>query len=331
MLTSTNRRALALGLATAMALTLAACSGEPAPAESDDAPLEIQTLEVGIIPSPDAAVLYLGEEQGFFESRGIKLNYNIGAGGAALVPPVVSGQYQLGFSNVVSIMQAREEGLPLTILNPSGTSWGTEDEGINNLLVMESSGITSPADLEGKRVGVNTLGNLLEVLARVSIEKAGGDPNTVEFVPLPPPDLVNSLVNGDLDGIMCNEPFCSLAIDQGAVQIANSFYDLAPGVEAAAAAWFTSDPQLAEDPELFERLQAAINESNAYATAHPDETRAMTLNVAPNTDPDLLKVMLLNNWPDSLNPEDLQYLAKAAVKYGLLKEEPDYDTIVWTP
>ena len=331
MLTSTTRRAIALGLAAATAISLSACSGGETPPAESDGPVEMRTIEVGIIPSPDAAVLYLGEEQGFFEERGIKLNYNIGQGGAALVPPVVSGQYQLGFSNVVSIMQAREEGLPLTILNPSGTSWGTEDEGINNLLAMEGSGIESPADLNGKRVGVNTLGNLLEVLARVSIDEAGGDSSTVEFVPLPPPDLVNALVSGELDATMCNEPFCMLAIEQGAVQIANSFYDLAPGVEASAAAWFTSDPQLAADADLFERLQAAIAESNAYATAHPDEARAMTLNVAPNTDPDKLAVMLLNNWPDSMNPEDLQYLAKAAVKYGLLKAEPDYDTIVWTP
>lgn len=330
MLTTTLRRGIALVATALMTSSLAACGGggsaEPAQGES-----QVTTVEVGIIPSADAAVLYLGEAKGFFSKRGIKLNFNPGQGGAAIVPPVVSGQYQLGFSNVVSIMQGREQGLPLTIIAPSGTSWADEDKGINNLLTMGDSGIKSPGDLNGKRVGVNTLGNLLEVLARTSIEKGGGDPSTVKFVELPPPDLVSALVNGDLDATMCNEPFCSLAIKQGAVQIANSFYDLAPGIEAAAAAWFTTDQQLAQNGDLFRRLREAIAESSVYATEHPDETRQMTLKVAPTIDPELLKTMLLNNWPAELEPEALNYLAKAAVKYGVLKKEPDYNALVWSP
>ncbi|GGQ38265.1 hypothetical protein GCM10010279_54370 [Streptomyces mutabilis] len=58
------------------------------------------TLKVGLIPIVDVAPLYLGQEKGFFEERGLKLEFSGAQGGAAIVPGVVSGQFQFGFSNM---------------------------------------------------------------------------------------------------------------------------------------------------------------------------------------------------------------------------------------
>jgi ABC-type nitrate/sulfonate/bicarbonate transport system substrate-binding protein len=45
----------------------------------------------------------------------------------------------------------------------------------------------------GKKVSVNTLKNLPEVAVRNSLEKAGVDPSTVEFVEIPFPDVPAAL------------------------------------------------------------------------------------------------------------------------------------------
>jgi len=341
--TRTGRLAAFAGTAL-LAMSLVACqSAAPAPAPSPtdsgapatEAPAEggiietPATLQVGIIPSPDSAVLYLGVDEGFFSQYGIELEFNAAQGGAAIVPPVVSGQWQLGFSNIVSIMQAVENGQPLVIIAPSGSTWGEEGKGINRLYVRGDSGITSAAQLEGKTVAVNTLGNLLQTEAEVSISSAGGDPSKVNFVEVPPPSGVAALIEGQVDAAMCNEPFCMQMEAQGAVELDDSAYTLAPGETVATAAWFTTRQQIEDNPQLFANLQAAINESNAFATANPDKTREKMLEVVTTLDPEAAKVMLLNNWPASFEEASLAPLAEAAVRFGHLKAIPDYDSLVW--
>lgn len=328
---TTPLRLAGFALAAAATLALAACSGAPATADGDEpADGELTQIQVGIIPSPDSAVLYLGQDQGFFEDHGFELTFNAAQGLAAIVPPVVSGQWQLGFSNVVSIMQAVENGQPLVMLNPSGTTWGEEGKGINKLYAMGDSGIDSAKDLEGKTVVVNTLDNLLQTEAEVSIAADGGDVTKVKFTEMPPPNGVAALVEGTADAMMCNEPFCMQIEDKGGVLLDDSSYTIAPGVPTATAAWFTTQSQIDADPEMYAELQAALAESHEYAMDHPDEARAKMTEVVDTFSPEEAESMLLNNWPPTFEGAALEPLAKAAVEFGHLKAEPDYDTLVWT-
>lgn len=323
----TGRRLAAVGAAV-LATSLAGCGsggGSGAVADANG----IKTLQVGIIPSPDSTVLYLGQDKGIFKKHGIKLEFHNAQGGAAIVPPVVSGQYQLGFSNVVSIMQGVEQNLPLQILAPSGSSWGQPGKGIINVYAMKGA-VSSAKDLQGKTVAVNTLGNLLQTMASVTISKAGGDPSKVKFVEMAPADAVSALKKGTVDAAVCNEPFCMMMKSEGAVQLGDSYQDLAPGKVVASAAWFANSTQIEKDTDLYKNLQAALNEANAYATDHPDEARAEILKVVPTMDPAQVKTMLLNNWPSRLTEDLLSPMSQAAVKFGLLKGEPDFSKLMWS-
>ncbi len=333
----TARPAAALALTATVSLVLAACGGggeeEPAasgaPEASGSAPAEPVTVQVGVIPVTDVAVLYLGQEQGFFEDQGITLNFNTGQGGAALVPSVVSGEYDFAFSNVISVMQAREQGLPLTIIAPSAASTGEVDFGINMLMAIDPA-IEDAGDLVGRTIGVNTLNNLSETLARVSVEAAGGDPNGVQLAEMSFPDQVTALASGDIDAFVCAEPFCSMAADAGARVIANPYDDLAPGEQIAASAYFATEEAIAADPELYERIRAAIEASQEYAAANPDEIRAQLPNYT-QIDPALIERMGLPEFKPTLEPDELQSLADAALKYGIVDEAPVLDEVVWTP
>jgi NitT/TauT family transport system substrate-binding protein len=333
-----SRSLKAAALAGSVSLALAACGGGGDDADAGAAgggespaggsgPAEVVTVDVGVIPVVDVAVLYLGQEQGIFEDRGITLTFNTGQGGAALVPSVLNGENDFAFSNVISIMQAREQGLPLTIIAPSAASTGEEDFGINMLMAIDPA-VQDAGDLVGRNVGVNTLNNLSEVLLRVSVEAAGGDPEQVRLIELPFPDQVNALVSGDLDAFVCAEPFCSTAAAQGARVIANPYHDLAPGEQVTASVYFTTEQAIAEDPELFKNLQEAIQESQTYAAEHPDEVKAQLPNFT-RLDPQLIESLRLPEFKPTLEPEELGPMADQAVKAGILKEEPVLDEVVW--
>jgi NitT/TauT family transport system substrate-binding protein len=70
-------------------------------ASAADTPKTVVTVQAGFIPVTDVAALYLGEEVGIFKKHGIDLKVNMGTTGAALVPPVMSGEYHFAFSSLV--------------------------------------------------------------------------------------------------------------------------------------------------------------------------------------------------------------------------------------
>src|SRR4051794_37798647 len=90
-----------LALAVASALSLAACGGsDGSSGSSGDGTTATTKVSVGVIPIIDVAPLYLGIAKGFFSKRGLEVKPVPAQGGAAIVPAVVSGSQQFGFSNV---------------------------------------------------------------------------------------------------------------------------------------------------------------------------------------------------------------------------------------
>ena len=130
---------------------------------------------------------------GFFEERGLDVQAEFGAGGAVIVPSVESGEFDIGLSNVVSLMLAQAEGIEFTVLAGGGVTASGEDPDFSQLIVPEDSDIQSYADLEGKRVAINTLRNVLEVVLREAVDQAGGDHEAIEFVEIPFPDMAAAL------------------------------------------------------------------------------------------------------------------------------------------
>src|SRR5256885_13549232 len=108
------RRTLATVL-FATTLLATACGGgsnTSAPA----APGQPDKVTVGVIPILDVAPIYLGKQKGFFTKRNIDLTLEQAQGGAAIVPAVVSGQYQFGFSNVISLLVAQSRSVPIKVV-----------------------------------------------------------------------------------------------------------------------------------------------------------------------------------------------------------------------
>src|SRR4051812_8121953 len=103
------------------AALLAGCGGEPPRVARVTAPV---TLKVGVIPITDVAPLYLGMQKGFFEAEHLVIEPQLAEGGAAIIPAVLSGDYQFGFSNTTSLVIAASKNLPVQIVT-NGVLGGT--------------------------------------------------------------------------------------------------------------------------------------------------------------------------------------------------------------
>jgi NitT/TauT family transport system substrate-binding protein len=310
-----RRRMAALAVALPLLLS-AACGGS---AGSGDATKTTQ-VTVGVIPILDVAPIYLGVQQGFFKQRGLDVKLESGQGGAAIVPGVVSGQFQFGFSNVTSLLVAASKKLPLKMVVNGVASTGKDGADFGGVLTKENSGITDAAGLAGKRVAVNTLNNIGTTTIRESVRQAGGDPNSVRFVELPFPDMPAALDKGNVDAIWVVEPFFSVAKGNGAKLVASNYVDAAD--DLTVATYFTSKQYAGKNADVVKRFVAAMRESLKYADANPDAVRKVLLTYT-KIDKALVAKLTLPKWPTEVNKASVEKLAALARSDGLIKDKPD--------
>ena len=107
---TTNRHRAVAGLIASGALLLTACGGGGDDGDSSGSEDGLTPVTISTQPIVDSAPLHLGLDQGFFEEEGIDLTIENAAGGAAVIPSVVSGEHEFGRGNLLSTMIATEQG-----------------------------------------------------------------------------------------------------------------------------------------------------------------------------------------------------------------------------
>ncbi|MDI6100309.1 ABC transporter substrate-binding protein [Actinoplanes sp. NEAU-A12] len=313
------RRSRLLAALAGVLLLVAGCTDDPG-AKSKRGAGELDRVSAGVIAIVDVAPIYLGKDKGFFKAEGIDLSLNTAQGGAAIVPGVLSAEYQFGFSNSISLMLAAARDVPIKVVSNGNNSTGVDGKDFAGLFVRADSPIKSPKDLAGRTVAANTLKNIVETTVRESVRKDGGDAAQVKFTELGFPEQVPALQESRVDAIFVVEPFQQSAVAAGFRKIASSYVDTAP--ELTVAMYFTSKNLVASDPDLVRRFTVALKKSLAYADAHPDEVRTV-LSTYTKIEPEVREGLVLPKWPAEINRPSVEKLADLAVTDGLLPKKPD--------
>ncbi|MEV1061862.1 ABC transporter substrate-binding protein [Streptomyces sp. NPDC050263] len=321
-------RRLLAGLATGtILLVTAACgsSDDSGTSTGSSSSTGVTTVKLGLIPIVDVAPVYLGVKQGFYEKHGLKLSITTAQGGAAIVPGVVSGQFQFGFSNMTSLMVAQSNSVPVQTVSNGIASTGVQGKDFGAITVKKDSPIKSAKDLEGKKVAINTLKNINETAVRESVRKAGGDPDKVDFVELAFDQMAAALDSGQIDAAMVVEPALATVKSQGGVEIASPLVDVAP--DLTVAMYFTSTQYAQKNPDVVKKFQEATAESLAYADSHPDEVRQIvtTYTKIPAS---VLAQVTLPKWPAEANRSSIEALEKLGERDKLFKSTPDLDKLL---
>jgi NitT/TauT family transport system substrate-binding protein len=319
-----------LGLRVAVLLVALACTvGATACGDDDDGGggggAEPATLNVGVIPIADVAPLYLGIDKGFFKEEQLTIKPQLAEGGAAITPAVVSGDFQIGFSNTISLLIAASEDLPVQIISQGVLGGKSEEQAWADLLVLKDGPIKEPKDLEGKTIAVNTLKNICEVTIKASLEQENVAVDTLEFTEVPFPDMNAALEAGRVDAACVVEPFVSQGKAGKARGIAPFYVRTAP--DLTVATYFTSTQYAEENADVVDRFVQAMNKSLTYADSHPDEVRKVLLDYT-EIPPEAAEAIELPVWRPDLNEPTIEKLSELSVKYGLIEEQPDLEELI---
>src|SRR4051794_8531921 len=315
-------RALVILAVTACAAVAAAgCGGDSGGGDKG----KPATLKVGVIPIADVAPLYLGIKKGFFKEQNLTIKPKLAEGGAAILPAVLSGDFQIGFSNNISLLIAASKGLPVQIVSQGVLAGTDKSQAWADLLVRKNGPIKTAKDLEGKTIAVNTLKNICEVTIKASLQKQGVDVSTLKFIEVPFPDMNAALDAKRVDGACVVEPFVSQGKAGKARGIDPFYINTAP--DLTVATYFTSKQYAQQNPEVVDRFVKAINKSLDYAQAHPDEVRGVLSSYTP-IPAEAAKAIKLPVWRSDMNTDTIRLLSRLSKQYGLITKEPDLNTLI---
>jgi NitT/TauT family transport system substrate-binding protein len=287
---------------------------------------EPTTLKVGLIPIADVAPIFVGQKQGFFKEQNITLDPQFAAGGAAITPAVVSGDFDIGFSNTVSMLIAGSKDLPIQIISQGVLAGTDEKKAWADLLVPKGSpAIKDPKALEGKTIAANTLNNICGVTINASLEKEGVDVSKIKYTEIPFPEMVGALEKDRVDAACVVEPFVSAGKAAGMVGIDPFYIRTAP--DLTVATYFASRKFIEEKGDVVDRFVTAMNKSLEYAQSHPDEVRDV-LTEYTEIPPEAAQKIQLPTWKADLNEDTIQTLSELSEKYGYIEEQPDLNALI---
>ncbi|HEX5729345.1 ABC transporter substrate-binding protein [Microbacterium sp.] len=311
------RRRSLLGIA--LVLLLAGCGGgdEGAAPAGEGGTTKLAVQETAGVPS---AFVAFGIEKGLFEKQKLEIDLQPTQGGAATIPALVSGDIQVGGSNVVSLLLASSKDLPIRAIAGGTTAQASGEKDFGALLAAKGKGISEPADLEGKTVAVNTLNNIAEVVVKAGLEKEGVDPDSLELSEVPFPEMEPALAKGSVDAAFSIEPFVTQSVEKGDKVLGYSYVDTEPNMQVGA---YAVTNQFAEsDPEAVKAFQAAVKETADYVGGHEDEFRTF---LSENADmpPALAEKIVLPKWTGEVDADSVAKTAELMRRYGLVEDDVD--------
>lgn len=309
----------------AISLLATGCGGAADEAGGKAGDGKLQSITVAETQGMPSAFLSYGVQEGNFEGHGLDVTVDTSAGGAAAIPGLVNGSLQVAGSNVVSVLLASQKGLGLKMIS-AGTGVADDPEAdFARVMVLADSPIRGPEDLATANVSANTLENISEVSIRTSLENQGIDSTKMTFTELGFPDMLPALEGKDIDAAFLIEPFATMAADQGARSVLSPYVGM--GDNSQIGAYVMTTELVEQDPELAADFRAGVQETVDSIAADPQAFRDALPEIA-DMDPALVKDIDLPVWTGTVDEESLRAVGKRMVEFGLIPEEPDYDSIV---
>ena len=187
--TNPSRAMLALAmLATLLAFAAFACGG------GSDERAEVK-LAMDWYPNSNHTGLFIAKQKGYFDEENLDVTMYTPVDPSTVLQTVGAGEDDFGISYQPDVLLARGQGVPVVSVT------AMVQHPLNSVMALESSGITRPGDLVGKKVGypgIPTNEPLLDTMLKADGARGLED---VELVNVGF-DLAPALIGGRVDAVV---------------------------------------------------------------------------------------------------------------------------------
>jgi ABC-type nitrate/sulfonate/bicarbonate transport system substrate-binding protein len=293
--------------------------------------LQEVTLVLDWTPNTNHTGLYVAQEQGLWEKRGLKVNIiqPPEAGASSLV---ASNAAEFGIGAQESMILAREQGLPLVSLAP------IIQHNTSGFASTLDKNIKEPKDFEGKSYGGwGSPAEQAVIESIMNVQKA--DVSKVNFVTAGSADFFTAMKKGiDFEWIFYGWTGIEAELRNEPV---NMVYltDYSKQLDYYTPLLLTNEKMIKDKPELVRAFVEGAAEGYQYAIDNPDAAAEVLIKAVPEVNADLVRAS--QKWLSPKYKDDAPQwgMQKKEVwsgygewltQNGLLKKDLDYDAMFTT-
>jgi NitT/TauT family transport system substrate-binding protein len=269
-------------------------------------------IKAAFPPYTDCAQLFVGIEKGYFHEEGLEVEPVRITEGRSILQSLKNGENHLGFANLVSLVASRNDGYDLVAI----AGGPVEDTGHveNGIFVRKHSGIQKPADLAGKKVAVNVRKNIIELITLEYLERQNINLSTIEIVEKPFPDMLQSLLNGEVDAAPLIVPFKSMAEKNKDVRLlAHYVMDLFPRFESSS--YLVTKKWADANQSSVAKIQRAMKKATDFCRQHPEEVKEIISKYVPFSN-EQMNQAVLPSFDYSISEDGLESIIQMMYKRG---------------
>ncbi len=259
-----SRTALLAVLSAAVAAPACVRAAEPA------------TIRIGTAATDATAQHFYARDNGFFAAAGINPEITTLRNVTEMTAGAIGGSLDVIAGSLVPIAQADKHGNDLRAIALGNIYTGPPPQGV--VVTGQNSTIRSGADLNGKVVSVNGLGDFSQVTIEAWIDSTGGDAKSVKLLELPFAGVAAALAQGRIDAALLVEPFTTMAKDQ--VRVIGDA--LAPvGKHFMVTGWYARAAWLNANRDAARRFVAVMLQTAVWANKNHDQSAAILAHYSP--------------------------------------------------
>jgi NitT/TauT family transport system substrate-binding protein len=282
-------------------------------------------VRVSIIPIYVVHSHFAAEQQGYFAEEGISVTTQPVQGGALGIPGLISGSFDVLYTNTVSVLAALERGIDIRIIAESTRVPATPPDAVA-LFKRKGEQIAAGKDLEGKNLAINQKFSFQWLAISKWIAKTGGDPAKVTFREIPFPSMLDALKSKQADAAFMLDPYLGLAAADPQLELAAWPNQLTlPGVSTSV--WIVGGKWADANPDLVKGYTRAFYKGGAWVNENIGKQPYYEL-VAKFTKMDPAKIQSQYNNGQEMRLEAKPILDLAAVmkEFDMLKTDIDVES-----
>ncbi len=281
---------------TAAPKPTAAPAATTAPAAAAKQPPEVKQIEIWAVKDPqEAAQIALADALGYYKEEGLDATVKWIVSGTDMPSLAASGQVNFygegNFTNAI----LRDKGVDMRYVVRTADISGTQ-----SFVLGPNAKVSSPKDLEGKKVGMAAGAGVSVAIANMAKQYAI-DYSKIQFVNLQPPDQAPALARGDIDAMAVWEPWSLAGRKLGGKVYFTGNRSYVEGAEKQVP-WLYLDSGINvkgdfmdKNPNTVKAVMRAILRATDYINSNPIEKSAAALSPALEVPADDLATIMKEN------------------------------------
>lgn len=309
--------------AVALASALLNACGTPDNSRAMPDAGETIELRVGVSTTANSLSAYVAKEEGLFARHNMTVEFVPVLSGAEAIPMLLNNQIDVTLGDGFGAINAATNGLPLAVFGM--TTIQPSDISLDPAIIFTRDESVTVADLAGQKFAVSALGGYHELSSQSTIDTLGGDSSTVEYVELTPASMADAIESGQVAAALITEPYSTQAEQRG-------LHPLAPqaiGTQGVSGLlWMATQEYAANNRAVLDAFAEAVEEAGHLVNENRDLARSVAATYM-TVEPKVIDVMRFPTFTESVRDfSSLDRLVELALRYGMLDEEPDLETLI---